>query len=69
MAGTFKCTIYGHFRALNLKILLTHYNIAHGNDLNLQVNVELVDARKDIRSKNILRQRKATITGMTSTLG
>ena len=37
MAGTFQCTICGHFRALNLKIFLSHCNIAHGNDISFQV--------------------------------
>ena len=37
MAGTFQCKICGHIRALNLKIFLTHCNIAHGNDVSFQV--------------------------------
>ena len=37
MAGSFKCPICGHFRALSLKAILTHCNIVHGNDINFQV--------------------------------
>ena len=37
MACTFQCTICGHFRELNLKIFLTHYNITNGNDISFQI--------------------------------